>query len=88
MSSIETIIDDAANIATIDSRGRMRSSYKKRERERERERERASIAIQDWKSIWSHGTDAVMDVPLGGVCEVLYGDGGDDEDLKDQDEVA
>lgn len=26
-----------------------------------------------WTQIWSTGTDAVMDVPLGGVCEVLYG---------------
>jgi phosphatidylinositol glycan class P protein len=27
----------------------------------------------DWKSLWSTGTDAVMDVPIGGVCEILYG---------------
>ncbi|KAF1915440.1 PIG-P-domain-containing protein [Ampelomyces quisqualis] len=27
----------------------------------------------DWKAFWSMGTDAVMDVPIGGVCEVLYG---------------
>jgi phosphatidylinositol glycan class P protein len=27
----------------------------------------------DWKGFWSTGTDAVMDVPIGGVCEVLYG---------------
>ena len=27
----------------------------------------------DWKSFWSTGTDAVMDVPIGGVCEILYG---------------
>jgi phosphatidylinositol glycan class P protein len=27
----------------------------------------------DWKEFWSIGTDAVMDVPIGGVCEVLYG---------------
>jgi phosphatidylinositol glycan class P protein len=27
----------------------------------------------DWKSLWSFGTDAVMDVPIGGVCEILYG---------------
>ncbi|KAK3063352.1 hypothetical protein LTS18_001027 [Coniosporium uncinatum] len=29
----------------------------------------------DWRGLWSEGTDAVMDVPIGGVCEVLYGDG-------------
>lgn len=69
LSSIETIIDEAANVATIDSKGRMRSSYKKKERA-------ASVTVvKDWKDIWSHGTDAVMDVPLGGVCEVLYGEG-------------
>ncbi|KAI5787245.1 PIG-P-domain-containing protein [Geopyxis carbonaria] len=28
-----------------------------------------------WAQLWSRGTDAVMDVPLGGVCEVLYGEG-------------
>ena len=67
LSSIETIIDDAANVATIDSKGRMRNNHKKKER--------ASREVKDWKDIWSHGTDAVMDVPLGGVCEVLYGEG-------------
>jgi phosphatidylinositol glycan class P protein len=29
----------------------------------------------DWGSLWSQGTDAVMDVPIGGVCEILYGEG-------------
>lgn len=27
----------------------------------------------DWTGFWSTGTDAVMDVPIGGVCEILYG---------------
>lgn len=27
-----------------------------------------------WKSMWNEGTDAVMDVPIGGVCEILYGE--------------
>ncbi|EHY55321.1 hypothetical protein HRR83_008767 [Exophiala dermatitidis] len=27
----------------------------------------------NWKLVWNEGTDAVMDVPIGGVCEVLYG---------------
>ena len=26
-----------------------------------------------WRLVWNEGTDAVMDVPIGGVCEVLYG---------------
>lgn len=29
----------------------------------------------DWKGLWSTGTDAVLDVPIGGVCEILYGAG-------------
>jgi len=28
----------------------------------------------DWKSWWSISTDAVLDVPIGGVCEILYAD--------------
>jgi phosphatidylinositol glycan class P protein len=28
--------------------------------------------------LWNEGTDAVMDIPIGGVCEILYGDHGDD----------
>ncbi|TKA29005.1 hypothetical protein B0A50_03417 [Salinomyces thailandicus] len=32
----------------------------------------------DWRELWSEGTDAVMDIPVGGVCEILYG-GYDDE---------
>ena len=28
----------------------------------------------NWREAWSVGTDAVLDVPIGGVCEVLYGD--------------
>ncbi|KAK4194864.1 PIG-P-domain-containing protein [Triangularia verruculosa] len=39
----------------------------------------------DWREVWNEGTDAVMDVPLAGVCEVLYGyngnDGEGDEDV-------
>jgi hypothetical protein len=46
MGSIETIVDDAANMAV----GKKKSE------------------------LWFQGTDAVMDVPLGGVCEVLYVD--------------
>ena len=27
----------------------------------------------DWRTLWMEGTDAVMDIPIGGVCEILYG---------------
>ena len=74
LSSIETIIDDAANVAVVDGKGRMRSGLKKKEKP-------PGGVVKDWKGIWSHGTDAVMDVPLGGVCEILYGEGREmDED--------
>ena len=36
----------------------------------------------DWRELWNEGTDAVMDIPIGGVCEILYG-GVDDEDMGD-----
>ena len=77
LSSIETIIDDAAHVATIDSKGRMRNGHKKRER--------AGSGLKDWRRIWSHGTDAVMDVPLGGVCEVLY---GEERVMEEDDEIS
>jgi phosphatidylinositol glycan class P protein len=35
----------------------------------------------DWKSFWNAGTDAVLDIPIGGVCEVLYGGLGDDAEM-------
>lgn len=38
----------------------------------------------DWKTLWMEGTDAVMDIPIGGVCEILYG--GDDEEHEFADE--
>lgn len=34
----------------------------------------------DWRSLWNEGTDAVMDIPIGGVCEILYGAHGSDDD--------
>ncbi|KAG9236155.1 PIG-P-domain-containing protein [Amylocarpus encephaloides] len=68
LSSIETIIDDAANIAMLDGKGSKEASagHKKREK--------VGMTVRDWRTVWSRGTDAVMDVPLGGLCEVLYGD--------------
>ena len=87
-SSIETIIDDAANVATIDSRGKMGDGGQKGKDKRDR-MERVEVnrdrgappsSVRDWKTIWSQGTDAVMDVPLGGVCEVLYGEFREDDE--------
>ena len=70
MSSIENIVDEAANIAVLDSKGKVKSKNS---------RERGVFEIGDakslnWKTLWSEGTDAVMDVPVGGICEILYGE--------------
>ncbi|KAK0121586.1 hypothetical protein ONS95_009875 [Cadophora gregata] len=83
LSSIETIIDDAANVATIDGKGRQAASNIVKEKDRgrdRRERPEKERTIKDWRALWSQGTDAVMDVPLGGVCEVLYGELREDVD--------
>jgi hypothetical protein len=40
----------------------------------------------NWRNVWNEGTDAVMDVPLAGVCEVLYGERRDvDEEIEEGD---
>lgn len=39
----------------------------------------------DWRTLWTEGTDAVMDIPIGGVCEILYG-AYDDEEEEEHDE--
>ena len=82
MTSIENMVDEAANVATIDAKGRVRASH----REHRRPPGSRAPAAQggggpgvevgmevDWQSLWNEGTDAVMDVPIGGVCEILYG---------------
>ena len=70
MSSIENIVDDAAHIAVLDSQGRIQ---KKRESTRATATGIKDAKDVNWKTLWNEGTDAVMDVPIGGVCEVLYG---------------
>ncbi|KAI1761777.1 PIG-P-domain-containing protein [Hypoxylon sp. FL1150] len=71
LDSIETLVDEAAKVATVDASGHIRlgPSWKPLT-----EREAAYI---DWRDVWNKGTDAVMDVPLSGVNEILYGDSAD-----------
>lgn len=97
MSSIETIIDQAANVATLDGKGSLKRSLPEgkhaaalekgkegRKKEKlEKKRMKSLRQEKDWKSVWSVGTDACLDVPLGGVCEVLY---GEDRDMDPEDE--
>ncbi|QSZ33687.1 hypothetical protein DSL72_005258 [Monilinia vaccinii-corymbosi] len=106
VSSVETIIDGAANVCLVDGRGMAAASNASpthkspeehaRERRRGKERERGGGVyaagggekdVKAWKKVWSRGTDAVMDVPLGGVCEILYGEGREDLDDDDDDDA-
>ncbi|KAK2629276.1 hypothetical protein QTJ16_000096 [Diplocarpon rosae] len=86
LSSIETIIDDAANIATLDSKGRQVASNsigtrnKDKGKAKKNKREKGESIIKDWRELWSQGTNAVIDVPLGGVCEILYKELGENSD--------
>lgn len=41
----------------------------------------------DWRDLWNEGTDAVMDIPIGGVCEILYGGRQDGDGYVDGDDV-
>lgn len=76
LNSLEAIVDTAAHVAVTDAKGRMRNGTRKKNGGRGA----ANGQATDWKSAWSEGTDAVMDVPLAGVCEVLYGDGAETEE--------
>lgn len=75
---VETIVDDAGMLAVIDAKGRLKGSQG-------RERKLDASGRLRWREVWSEGTDAVLDIPLSGVCEVLYGEGRDvdegEEDL-------
>jgi len=110
LGSIETIVDEAAKVAVVDSKGRLKADERRRKEGRREGGNRAAAAAGysrargaaadaregvslvtaggglNWKAVWNEGTDAVMDVPLAGVCEVLYGEGRDvDEELEEGD---
>jgi len=87
LGSVECIVDDAANIAVLDHKsGRVRNGGSKAfERKRSDLNSSPSQPVAgmgrhkadkvNWRHLWNEGTDAVMDVPIGGVCEILYGEG-------------
>lgn len=93
MSSIENIVDEAADVAVLDEHGKINrrkggggdGGSDRRAAEAEAEAEafyppdldnnNVGGDDVDWVGFWSEGTDAVMDVPAGGVCEILYGRG-------------
>lgn len=87
MSSIENIVDEAAHVAVLDEHGKIkrRRGGKGDGSDGAAVAEAAEAEAfcppnlenvggdLDWVGFWSEGTDAVMDVPVGGVCEILYG---------------
>ena len=76
MASIENIVDEAANIAVLDSKGRIKRKGKGAQGKQMLIHDvDVRVGELEWRSLWSEGTDAVMDVPVGGVCEILYGEG-------------
>ncbi|EAL86123.1 hypothetical protein KXX16_004918 [Aspergillus fumigatus] len=85
MNSIENIVDEVANVAVIDGKGRRRpgGAAKMKPGATSYQIMGPQNRKVNWKDIWSEGTDAVMDVPVGGVCEVLYGQERDDGELSD-----
>lgn len=86
---------DSSMLAALKTKGEgERHGGRDRERREKRERDVSygygsggGGGKRDWKALWSEGTDAVMDVPLGGVCEVLYGEGRVDVVDDDDEEV-
>lgn len=83
------VVDGKGRIVTSEER------RKNLEREREREGQRGRAHQRktswngypfsrdrevDWRECWNEGTDAVMDVPLAGVCEILYGGSRGEDD--------
>lgn len=96
LESVECIVDDAANIAVLDAKGRVKKGGSKRSTGVMGRTgstalgsnapaagigtwgmSRGKAEKMNWRQMWNEGTDAVMDVPIGGVCEILYGEGRD-----------
>jgi phosphatidylinositol glycan class P protein len=90
LNSCENVVDECAQMAVVDSRtgkivrdpllvtdkGTGAGAGVSRPRRTSFSAYQFGVADDvDWSSLWSTGTDAVMDVPIGGVCELLYGSG-------------
>ncbi|KAF8455976.1 PIG-P-domain-containing protein, partial [Terfezia claveryi] len=68
LNAVEGVVDGVAKIAVVNfEKEREKGGEKGGDKGRDRER--------DWKKLWNKGTDGVIDIPIGGVCEVLYGEG-------------
>ena len=75
MASIENIVDEAAYVSVVGGKGCKIQATSEGLGKRSQSCIRDADGV-DWKNMWNEGTDAVMDVPVGGVCEILYGKAG------------
>lgn len=73
LGSVECLVDEAAQVAVVDRESGGTVGRTDGKGELEGYRFGAGEGVE-WKRFWGEGTDAVMDVPIGGVCEVLYGE--------------
>lgn len=102
MQSIENMVDEASQVAIVDNNGKIIRPKKqsrfqmsgKGKKHHDRNHSGQSRSPYgplggkevDWHHIWDEGTDAVLDIPIGGVNQILYGDGralDDDESQPD-----
>lgn len=94
LNSVENIVDRCGTVAVVEiMEGHQRREGKEGEARREGGGKGGNTTTEGhisqatdhesraWKSLWSIGTDAVLDVPIGGVCEILYGSEREDIDI-------
>lgn len=109
LRSVECLVDEAANVAVVDEKGKIIRNEQASWRSHEVAKQKGSVGKKvggklkapphsrqssytapqpelDWKSLWNEGTDAVMDIPIGGVCEILYGSSDEDDDTLNENE--
>jgi phosphatidylinositol glycan class P protein len=94
MQSIENLVDETGQIAIVDRRGRIIRPQKAsrfqlpapgrgRRGRKSSEAQRSPMGSfgrdPDLRGIWDEGTAAVMDIPVGAVCELLYGERRDSD---------
>ncbi|KAF3042231.1 hypothetical protein E8E12_009929 [Didymella heteroderae] len=80
LASCENLVDETAQVAVVDRRTRQIARKPVFGTGSADDSDTSFAAYQfgadervEWEAFWNLGTDAVMDVPIGGVCEILYG---------------
>jgi phosphatidylinositol glycan class P protein len=91
VDSIENLVDRASQVAVIDREGKIipPRTYSRYQITRtgpsgRHSRQHSGKTLNpglprganvNWQAVWDESTDAVLDIPIGGVCEILYGEG-------------